>query len=122
MRLHTSAWPLQPQQPLEVVIAADVVPANAAQRILALAMCVPAEREGDSVRVARQQLLDSDIAGEGIPQETVQMYRRAGLRKAQSVKWRMMRHHDETLHLRLLQLAVESGRHERGETRIVQGP
>src|SRR5262249_40170382 len=122
--LDAPARPLQPQEALEVVIAADVIPANSTQRILALAVSVPAEGEGDSVRVAGQQLLDPDIARERIPQETVQMDLRTRLREAQSVKRRMKRHHDETLPLRqrLLQLAIKSGRHEGGETRIVQGP
>src|SRR5262245_48913634 len=94
MFLDRPLRPRQPQQPLVVIVAADVVTFDRPERVGPLAVGVPAEGEGDALRVGRQQLLDADVAGEGVPQETVQQYRQPGAREAQPVERRVVRDDD----------------------------
>ena len=58
---HFARWPIDAEQALEVIIAADVDAANAGLQAVALAVCMAAERQRDAVGVAGQQRFDAAI-------------------------------------------------------------
>src|SRR5207249_1858563 len=66
VRLDDAGRPVEHQQALEVVIAADIVPADATQRSFALPVRVAAEGEGDAGGLAGLKVLHPRVAGEGL--------------------------------------------------------
>src|SRR5438094_1586447 len=94
MDVHTAPWPIQEQQPFEMIVAADVVTSDLLQGILPRPVRMPAEGERNTIRVACQDRLQGLITREGLPKQTVRTADRLGLRKVQACKRRMMRDDD----------------------------
>src|SRR5262249_47209746 len=124
MLLDRSRRPVQTEQPLEVIIAADVVPADAVPFRLPGPMRVATEGEGDALRVTLQQLLQGTVAAEGVPEQDVQGCWGLGARKAEVVNRGMMGGNDDPANLlqRAQQMPLEGGDHARSEAGVVQGP
>src|SRR5262249_11055267 len=117
MALHRPGRPVQPQQALERIVAADVVATYAVHRAFPGAVGVSAEGKGDAVGVAPEQLLDAGVAGEAVPQPAIQRRGRPWPGEAQIVKGRMVRDHDELAGLLAgrQEMSLQGGPHERGE-------
>src|SRR5687768_9313806 len=75
MRLHAPCWPVEAEQPLEMIVAADVVATDAVPVGLPGPVRVAAEGKGDPLRVPGHHRLDGAVAAEGVPQQTVQRRR-----------------------------------------------
>ena len=72
VRRHGSFGPVQHEQPLEPIIAADVVAPDGAERRFARPVRVAAEGERDALRMARQHFFHRAVAAERVPQQAVQ--------------------------------------------------
>src|SRR5216110_3541714 len=68
---HGPCRPIQHQQPLEVVISADVVAVDVAQCVLASAMGMATKDKWNALRIFRYDQFQSPIAGKRIPKEPI---------------------------------------------------
>src|SRR4051812_14950222 len=75
MRLNLPGRPIQAQQALEVIIAANVVSADRAKIVLARSVGVATESEGDPILMLREKFLHCAITAEGDPQQPIQIDR-----------------------------------------------
>src|SRR5690349_16245860 len=109
-----AARPVQQQQSLEVIIAADVVAAAGSKHILASPVRMTGNDERDPLRVGREKFFEGGVARKSVPQKTIPAMRRSVTREVEAVESGMVSQHERLpcTAESLVEMPLELGDHE----------